>query len=214
MERVGRHESGCNERDIGPFQTHFWMDSIGHHVTELYFLTRPLLFIFVSKMFPVYSMRLEPTFCKETVRTVDILQMMKDILAVCCFHTTGDAPFWCADFKRLPHAAINDHNRQWRLVSAQDSSWELQLFLVFLGGRGGLEQYVVSDRGAPVALPRCLPRCKLPTNVLYCHYPPRTPRLYHNYWLICLWVSLPAFSAPIFNHPSITKGCFLKGDSK
>lgn len=48
-----------------------------------------------------------------------------------------------------------------------------------------------------------LPAVNCQTDVLCCHYPPL--RLYHNYLLICLGVCLSAFSAPIFNHPSITK---------
>lgn len=212
MEWVGRYKWGfSNRREIGHLQTYSWRGSIGNHATDwktldLCFHTHPLIWPLLTPSFQ--SMKFNPTLwgggsgegewanCGHNANNERYFGR---------FHTTDDATSWCADFNLLPHAAINGHNRQRCLVSLLENF--LRVWWVRRDwGRRGLEQSVVSACGAPVALPHHLPLCKLPTNVLHCHYPCCALRLYRNYLLICLSVSLSAFSAPTFNHVSITRG--------
>lgn len=139
------------------------------------------------------------------MQTVNIMQIMKDILAVILPpHKRPCGILMC----RFP--AVTSCCYYWpRQAAAPCFSSRLFWRFCFFSVEG-LLKYVVLDSSAPVALRHCLRCCKWLANGLYCHYPPCALRLYNNYLLICLEVSPSAFSAPTFNHPSITKGCFSK----
>lgn len=74
------------------------------------------------------------------------------------FHTTGDATSWCADFKRLPHAAINDHDRQQLRVSATSLPENrcIFLFFYFFVGCGGTWNNLLSLPTVPLLLCRAV----------------------------------------------------------